>query len=445
MAFSRYRSQFIPVAALVFSAIGFVYCIIMSFGLGADTLCTSSGCAIVEDFRVFGISPWWAATLIFAAMTAMCFFRMRLGARFVVSFFLVGDCIFLAIMFFVAPCTSCLIAGLIIFCAWLALRIDRSVLITARRVMAGALSATWVVLFLLNLGYAANEAIPAWKIQSPAAENSKINIFFSPSCPACREAIVLFSDRAVFYPVAENEPNYLVIADLARRVQEGQSPAAALEAILAEQAAGGYTPPVLSLWQAMGNKIKIMRNQAAVTRHGHRALPVLMFEGLPTGWAALGKAQDVETGDVKNGPFKDNAKDAVIDAPQTGTEGGNTAIDPDGLEESGGNAQIGEDGHDADAQANAQTDARDADASTGDETPVDARELDTTDANTGAKGEGNNAAQPEPVKIPSLKELFGGPNLPPQPEAGSPDLPPGLLPDFDDTMECGRGAEAPCE
>lgn len=285
MTFSRYRAQFIPVAALVFSAIGVIYSLTMSFGLGSEALCLTSGCEIVQDFRMFGIPPWWAAAVMFAALAVLCFLRMRLAARLLAAAFLFGDCLFLIVMFFVAPCTSCLIGGLIIFCCWLALRIDRSVLITARRIMAGALSATWLVLFLLNLGYAANEAVPAWKLNGNAPEGAKISVFFSPGCPACRETIGIFSGRAVFYPVAENEQDYLVIADIADRVDDGQSVKDALEAVLAEQAAGSYASPKLSLGRSIANKIKIMRNQAAVLRNSHNVLPVLVFEGLPADWA----------------------------------------------------------------------------------------------------------------------------------------------------------------
>lgn len=285
MLFSRYKSQFIPVAAFVFSVIGLIYSLIMAFGFAAETLCLTSGCTIVQDFKVVGISPWWGAAVMFALLAALCFFRMRFLARLLASLFLVGDCVFLIIMFFIAPCSSCLLGGFIIFCCWLALRIDRAVLISARRIMAGALSFVWLVLFLLNLGYAANESIPAWKLNGDSAENAKVSVFFSPSCPACREAISVFSGRALFYPVAENERDYAVIADLASRVAAGKSVQEALEDVLAEQAAGSYAAPDMSLWGSLVNKIKVMRNQAAVTRYGYNVLPVLVFEGLPASWA----------------------------------------------------------------------------------------------------------------------------------------------------------------
>ena len=343
MAFSRYRSQFIPVAALVISAIGLAYSLVMSFGFAAEALCLTSGCTIIQDFRVYGISPWWAAALAFAILAALCFFRMRWGARLLASLFLVGDCVFLLIMFFIAPCSSCLIGGFIIFCAWLALRIDRAVLITARRIMAGALSLIWLILFLLNLGYAINEAIPAWKLNGKTAESAKVSIFFSPSCPACREAVSVFSGRAVFYPVAENELDYLSIADISSRVDAGQSVHEALEAVLAEQAAGSYAAPEVSLWKSLVNKIKIMRNQAAVTSHGYNVLPVLVFEGLPASWT-------------------------------TSRAGSGAAARP--------------------------------------------------------------AAEEPEARTPAASE---------RPDMGSPDLPPGLLPDFDQTLECGRGSEEPCD
>lgn len=376
MAFSRYRSQFIPVGALVISVIGFVYSLVMSFGLAADSLCMTSGCEIVEDFRAFGISPWWASTLIFAALAALCFLRMRLASRLLAGLFLAGDCVFLLIMFFIAPCTTCLIGGFIIFCCWLALRIDRAVLITARRIMAGALSATWLVLFILNLGYAANEAIPAWKLDGAAPAGAKIGVFFSPSCPACREAVSVFTGRAVFYPVAENERDYPLIADIAARVDAGQSVRDALEAVLAENEAGGYVAPDLSLWRSLINKIKIMRNQAAVLKHGYNVLPVLVFEGLPAAWT-------VPAATVPAAP--------VPDAPAPGVTGPES---PAALPDEAAQAE--------------QTD-----------------QADSLAPETTAHGR--------------------APGNVPQNTSGGPDLPAGLAPDFDATLECGRGAAEPCD
>lgn len=338
MAFSRYKSQFMPVSGFVFSIIGLIYSLIMSFGIGAEALCLTSGCAIVQDFKIFGISPWWAASLMFAIIAALCFFHMRVAARILASLFLAGDCVFLLAMFFVAPCTSCLGAAFLIFCVWAGLRIDRAVLITARRIMAGAISAVWLVLFILNLGYALNELLPGWKLTEQGSQaEKKISLYFSPSCTACREALQIFAGRAMFYPVAENDDDYAVIADISTRVAAGESVQAALAVIHAKQAAGSWVKPQLSFWRRTLNAMKLMRNQATVLRQGYNVLPVIVFEGLPTSWVGSNPAPAVaapqeHTSEVEETPAEGNAPVAPeSNGPNgvnaaSGENGGNTDL-----------------------------------------------------------------------------------------------------------------------
>lgn len=382
MLFARHRSQFLPVAGLVFSVIGFIYSLVMSLGVGADALCITSGCAVVQDFRVFGISPWWASAFMFALLGALCFLRMRLAARLVAAAFLAGDCVFLILMFFVAPCVTCLIGGFIIFCAWLALRHDRAHFAAARRVMSGALSLIWLALFLLNAGFALNEALPSWELGGDDAADKKISVFFSPSCPACREAVNIFSGRAAFYPVAENERDYGLIADMEARMAGGMSLRDALEAVLAEQEAGGYKAPAMTLLQSMGNKIKIMRNQAAVLRHGYGSLPVLVFEGLPAAWA--GQRPPAVEAEPEAEPEAEAEPPAQNAAP---------------------------------SEAEPQPEPKPDDPGAPDAAPA-------SEAKSGPDAQ---------------------PNSEPAQNFGSPDLPPELSPDFGQTIECGRSGEKPCD
>lgn len=214
--------------------------------------------------------------------------------------------------------------------------------------------------------------LPGWEIaEQNGVEQKKISLYFSPSCPACREAIEIFSGRARFYPVAENDEDYLSIADISNRVQNGESMPAAISAVRAEQQAGTWVAPHLSLWQRMRGSIKIMRNQAAVLRHGYSSLPVMVFEGLPASWVEQNRID----GGAPLQPESGGSMDALPGIEQPGTSYPDTQDlpqDPALPEQPAGNGQAG-----------------------------------TT--------------------------------APYQP--ASPELPL----DFGDTLECGRGSEAPCD
>jgi hypothetical protein len=272
-----------PVAGLILSLLGLLFSLLMSFDLGPELLCLTSGCTAVRDFKILGISPWWASSAIFLIIALLCFCRLRLFANILCILFLLGDCLLLTVMLFIAPCSSCLAAGVIIFLTWLALRMERRMLVMPRRILAGTLGGLWSLLFVLNLGAAVNELAPTWSF-APDGASGKISIFFSPSCPACLEAVKTFFGQAVFFPVAENEDDYAIIADLAERTAAGTALDASLAYILDLRSQGAYTPPRQSPWGQVFTRIRIMRNQAAMLRLNYNTIPLFVLEGLPRAW-----------------------------------------------------------------------------------------------------------------------------------------------------------------
>jgi hypothetical protein len=277
------RSLSIPVPGLIFSLLGLGWCIFMSLGIGTELVCITSGCQVVENVRIFGISPWWAATALFGLMTLLALLRLRTLAALVALFFLLGDCLFLLVMLFLAPCTNCLILALLLFCSWIALRSKFTTLVVPRRIFAGLMGGLWLLLFLLNLGPVLNEVMaPRLLLANP---NSPVSVYISPSCPSCLHAARAFDKAASFYAVAENEDDLAMIADLEQRLASGQGLAAALEDMAEQRLAGTYQAPVLSFWQELRLRFSTMRNQARLSRLGYDAVPVIMFEGLPANWA----------------------------------------------------------------------------------------------------------------------------------------------------------------
>jgi thiol-disulfide isomerase/thioredoxin len=306
----------IPVPGFIFSLLGFAWSIFLTIGIGTDIVCVSSGCELLKEVRIAGISPWWVADGLFFLMALFSFLRLRSLAQVIAAIFLAGDCIFLFIMLFLSPCISCLIVTVLLFCAFITLYAKTPGLCgKARQWATVALSLLWSVLFIMNLGPALNDiAGPKLLYANP---ESKMKIYFSPTCPACQEAVRAFGETADFYAVAENDEDVVIIADLMRRINkqsltDKQSLAEALETISALRKAGSYTAPELSFWQVLSLRFDFMRNQARISRLGFNSLPVIMFEGMPRNWLSKHEPaqQEVQPAQQEDKPAQQEDKPA---------------------------------------------------------------------------------------------------------------------------------------
>ncbi|MCL1889111.1 MAG: hypothetical protein FWF99_01215, partial [Desulfovibrionaceae bacterium] len=271
-----------PLPGLVFSVLGLAYCLFMSFAPGAELLCLSSGCAATRAFRVAGISPWWAAALIFFLLAGLCALRLRRAAGILAALFLAGDALFLLAMTGIGPCAGCLLAALLIFCAWKSLWPASAGTARFIRPLTGVLQAGWCILFVLNLGAILGELPPSPLPET--SENKKISLYFSPSCPACLTALRQFSESAILCPVAENEEDALFIAALAEKIRDGGSAFEALEELLADRRDGKLRPPSMTRIETLRFRAGLWRNQALAARHGGQTLPVIVLSGLPAAW-----------------------------------------------------------------------------------------------------------------------------------------------------------------
>lgn len=305
---NRYSSLPLPMGGLVLSLLGLVFCLAVASGVGNDALCFTEGCALIKEITVWGISLWWFGVAAFALLSLICFFRQRALAYLFASLFLLVDCALLILMFFLAPCVNCLVAGLLFFCVWMALSWRSSSMLVSPRIVHSGLSVIWGFLFVLNAATAVSQAVPLWSM--PHQTSSKITVFFSPSCPACRKAIDVFGSQAVFYGVAENEEDLAMLWDIETRLRRGQQLDRAMKDICFLQEAGQYVPPALPFWEKSWLRLKTLRNQAAIQRSGFKALPVILFEGLPLALTETGN-----TGKTANGatgaPEAANASDAA--------------------------------------------------------------------------------------------------------------------------------------
>ena len=272
------RVDNIPVGGLIFSLMGLMYSLLVSF-TGTDSLCLTSGCNVVSELRIFGISPWWAACVLFQVIFFLCLFRLRSFAYILALLFILGDCLFLALMLFIAPCFSCLLVALVIFCTWVALRRRWDTLMAPRRISVGALSFVWLLLFLVNSGLAFAEIVAPRPLVE--LEGSRIDVYFSPECPVCVQAVERFHGQASFYAIGKNADDIRAIAFLRGRLKEGQNLKVALTEYAGLVADGVFAAPALGWFETCSLWFSALRSQARIARLGYKTLPVIMYEGLP--------------------------------------------------------------------------------------------------------------------------------------------------------------------
>lgn len=261
--------------SFILALLGVAYCAVLASPLQESLPCPSSGCHLFRDVAVAGISFWWIGTAAFAALALLCLSRFHALALLAAGLCLAADCVLLVVMFFTAPCLTCLGAALLFAIIYFCLRRPASARYqTATPTRPSLLLLLWGALFIANLGAAAAEQAGDWILTGPAESDRRV--YFSPSCPACREAISVFAGQAAFIPVAENDEDYQAIINMHAAVQDGKS--------ITEALAAAYAEPVsLSPDAYVLLRLRLLRNKGTVLGLGFTKLPLLMINGMPQG------------------------------------------------------------------------------------------------------------------------------------------------------------------
>lgn len=217
------KYRFNLLLAAVASA-GFLFCLSAALGI-ADGLCVTQGCEVYRAYSIAGISLYWVGAALFLVLGL---FSLRPGDYRLLVFLtgaaLAGNLVFLAIQFLLWPCVNCLIvAALLGGFAWcLALQAKSGLRI---------LCFVWLLLFSANLLSMARDGISPWPVLGE--NDAEIRVFFSPSCPACRQAVEDLLNRpdliarSAFYPLAKDAGDRRRIALLSRNLARGMAPARA--------------------------------------------------------------------------------------------------------------------------------------------------------------------------------------------------------------------------
>lgn len=271
----RARSNvYIPWSSLLFALLGLAWCGYILFPSSNPVPCATSGCVLFRDGFISGVSLWWVGGLHFFLLALVCLRGNRSLARFMALAALFLDSLLLVVMLFTAPCFDCLVAavflGLTYYClcyggdGWFVTQQAPSLLLPV-----------WFGLFLGNALLTANEQIPLHTLGN--ARSTDVRIFFSPSCEACRSAILMSGNAAALYPVEEQSGDLDSILRL-RSLLKSNVP---MREALARSLRPDEPVPHLPFYERLFLSAQLMRNKAVILRQGFRALPVIQINGMP--------------------------------------------------------------------------------------------------------------------------------------------------------------------
>lgn len=256
---------------LILSALlGLALCLLNASG--AEVFCVTEGCAIYAGYSLFGLSFYALGAGGFAVILLLA-----LGARksesaraLLYGALLVGlvlDMLLLVWQLLYWPCSSCLVVAILLGSAGIGFMIRFGYL--RRGLLKGALL-VWLVLLIPSGVSVGKEVLAApWPIY--AASGADIEVFFSPTCPACSSEVAKLlnsaeADRLAFYPVAKNERDVRLVATF---MQQGMSGAQDLEKLFHSEPAPNTHPSFELRW-------RLARNKMVLARYGAKTIPFIV-------------------------------------------------------------------------------------------------------------------------------------------------------------------------
>ena len=178
---------------------------------------------------------------------------------------------------------------------------------------------------------AGNESLPQWAIANE--NNPRVRLYFSPSCPACRDALLAFGGSAALCPVSENDDDTLAILRLEALLNAKVPMAQAIERCRDPQ----EPLPKISPFRRALVSAWLLRNKAAVFKQGFTSLPLLQVNGMPSlpgkkDPPAAAAPQNAETRESRS-PASEQAQPSFLAPPNMSPRqpvGGTAGQTPDG-------------------------------------------------------------------------------------------------------------------
>lgn len=259
------------------ATVGIFFCTLNA--LGIETFCVTSGCAITADFSIFGISLYFFGAAAFGGFIAVRLLGTRKWTLMYALAFLVADIIFLAAMSFMAPCLSCLIVAALIFLLAVLSLLDvrKDSLPTTTKAIHYSLVA-WMIFASPNTLNVASELLGPSPIHGTA--KAPIKIFFSPTCPACKDMVVEVMesspDNVALYPVGKDQVDMEKICALSCKYEESENIQLALDACWS-----GDCQKEMSILEQTALSIKLWRNKIHLAKMGKDSVPVMITQMIP--------------------------------------------------------------------------------------------------------------------------------------------------------------------
>ncbi len=250
------------------SVAGLAFCLLSVFKM-TDAICVTQGCSVYEGISVGGLSLYWFGAAAFGMLLVCAVARGGKYLAGVAALFLILDMGFMGIQILLWPCIQCLVVAAF-FGAVMAVATVRSKKSWMRWILTA-----WFLLWCVNGVAAAKESIVPWAAYGTDA--APAHLFFSPTCPACREMIAGLltkpdlQTQIALYPVAKNAEDTQRILILEQELAKGTPLKEALNQC--EQAPLTEKAPVDmayldTLWKAF-------RNMSVLSRSGVTHIPFL--------------------------------------------------------------------------------------------------------------------------------------------------------------------------
>jgi hypothetical protein len=209
----------------------------------------------------------------FFLLAIVCLRANRTLARFMAAVALLLDSVLLLVMLFTAPCFDCLVVAFFLGLTYYRLCFGGSGWFVSQQAPS-LLLPIWLGLFLSNVSLAANEQIPYFFMGNSRTD---MRIYFSPSCEACRAAILMSGNTAALYPVEENSSD----VDSIIRLEALLKANVPLRDALPRSINPNEPVPYLPFYERLLLSVQLMRNKAVVLRQGFQALPMIQINGMP--------------------------------------------------------------------------------------------------------------------------------------------------------------------
>ncbi len=254
--------------------------------LQAEALCITNGCTLFSDVTIMGISPWWLAVAAFGIIALLCMGGRTQAALWCSTLLLLGDMLFLGIMAFSLPCVPCLLVACIILFLYRSLTDPQDRSPWVRTVP----TFFWLAIFSPSLVNAGTELAGGWRIHGE--QQAQLQVYFSPSCPACKETVLALSQsnpaHVAYYPVAEEHTDLIRLRIMQDELAAGRTLYAAFRTAISD------TTPLdtpLSMTGYLSLQWKVLQNKSRLARMGITRIPALITSGKPAGLDAA--TQDV--------------------------------------------------------------------------------------------------------------------------------------------------------